>query len=173
MLAEYLGSKIEGDITVVSPDAGGGKRARKFANLLEGMGFDTELAFIDKRRPKGTMNQAVAEEVVGEVEGRTCVIVDDMIDTAGTMCAASELLLKRGASDVYMAATHGVLSGPAIDRLSKSNVKEVVITNTIPLDEGSAIDKIKVLSIAPVIAEALDHVFVDASISEMFQGDNF
>ena len=173
LLAEYLGSKIEGDITVVSPDAGGGKRARKFANLLEGMGFDTELAFIDKRRPKGTMNQAVAEEVVGEVEGRTCVIVDDMIDTAGTMCAASELLLKRGASDVYMAATHGVLSGPAIDRLSKSNVKEVVITNTIPLDEGSAIDKIKVLSIAPVIAEALDHVFEDASISEMFQGDNF
>lgn len=173
LLAEYLASKIEGDITVVSPDAGGGKRARKFANLLEGMGFDTELAFIDKRRPKGTMNQAVAEEVVGEVEGRTCVIVDDMIDTAGTMCAASELLLKRGASDVYMAATHGVLSGPAIDRLSKSNVKEVVITNTIPLDEGSAIDKIKVLSIAPVIAEALDHVFVDASISEMFQGDNF
>ncbi len=173
LLAEYLGSKIKGDITVVSPDAGGGKRARKFANLLEGMGFDTELAFIDKRRPKGTMNQAVAEEVVGEVEGRTCVIVDDMIDTAGTMCAASELLLKRGASDVYMAATHGVLSGPAIDRLSKSNVKEVVITNTIPLDEGSAIDKIKVLSIAPVIAEALDHVFVDASISEMFQGDNF
>ena len=173
LLAEYLGSKIKGDITVVSPDAGGGKRARKFANLLEGMGFDTELAFIDKRRPKGTMNQAVAEEVVGEVEGRTCVIVDDMIDTAGTMCAASELLLKRGASDVYMAATHGVLSGPAIDRLSKSNVKEVVITNTIPLDVGSAIDKIKVLSIAPVIAEALDHVFVDASISEMFQGDNF
>ena len=173
LLAEYLASKIEGDITVVSPDAGGGKRARKFANLLEGMGFDTELAFIDKRRPKGTMNQAVAEEVVGEVEGRTCVIVDDMIDTAGTMCAASELLLKRGASDVYMAATHGVLSGPAIDRLSKSNVKEVVITNTIPLDEGSAIDKIKVLSIAPVIAEALDHVFVDASISEMFQSDNF
>ncbi|MEI2833882.1 MAG: ribose-phosphate diphosphokinase [Acidimicrobiia bacterium] len=173
MLAEYLGSKIEGNITVVSPDAGGGKRARKFATLLEGMGFDTELAFIDKRRPKDTMNQAVAEEVVGDVDGRVCVIVDDMIDTAGTMCAAVDLLISRGATEVYMAATHGVLSGPAIERLEKANVKEVVITNTIPLSEDKQIDKIKVLSIAPVIAEALDHVFEDASISEMFQGDNF
>ena len=173
MLAEYLGSKIEGNITVVSPDAGGGKRARKFATLLEGMGFDTELAFIDKRRPKDTMNQAVAEEVVGDVDGRVCVIVDDMIDTAGTMCAAVDLLISRGATEVYMAATHGVLSGPAIERLEKANVKEVVITNTIPLSEDKQIDKIKVLSIAPVIAEALDHVFEDASISEMFQGYNF
>ena len=173
MLAEYLGSKIEGNITVVSPDAGGGKRARKFATLLEGMGFDTELAFIDKRRPKDTMNHAVTEEVVGDVDGRVCVIVDDMIDTAGTMCAAVDLLISRGATEVYMAATHGVLSGPAIERLEKANVKEVVITNTIPLSEDKQIDKIKVLSIAPVIAEALDHVFEDASISEMFQGDNF
>ena len=173
MLAEYLGSKIEGNITVVSPDAGGGKRARKFATLLEGMGFDTELAFIDKRRPKDTMNQAVAEEVVGDVDGRVCVIVDDMIDTAGTMCAAVDLLISRGATEAYMVATHGVLSGPAIERLEKANVKEVVITNTIPLSEDKQIDKIKVLSIAPVIAEALDHVFEDASISEMFQGDNF
>ena len=140
---------------------------------LEGMGFDTELAFIDKRRPKDTMNQAVAEEVVGDVDGRVCVIVDDMIDTAGTMCAAVDLLISRGATEVYMAATHGVLSGPAIERLEKANVKEVVITNTIPLSEDKQIDKIKVLSIAPVIAEALDHVFEDASISEMFQGDNF
>lgn len=173
MLAEYLGKKIEGHITVVSPDAGGGKRARKFATLLDAMGFDTEIAFIDKRRPKDTMNQAVAEEVVGEVKGRTCVIVDDMIDTAGTMCAAVDLLISRGATDVYMAATHGVLSGPAIERLEKANVKEVVITNTIPLEGDKAIDKIKVLSIAPVIAQALDHVFEDASISEMFHGDNF
>ena len=173
LLAEYLGEKIDGDITVVSPDAGGGKRARKFATLLDAKGFDTEIAFIDKRRPKNTMNQAVAEEVVGEVEGRTCVIVDDMIDTAGTMCAAVDLLISRGAKEVYMAATHGVLSGPAIERLQNANVKEVVITNTIPLEGDKAIDKIKVLSIAPVIAQALDHVFEDASISEMFHGDNF
>lgn len=173
MLAEYLGQKIKGDITVVSPDAGGGKRARKFANLLEAMGFDTEIAFIDKRRPKGTMNEAVAEEVVGEVEGRTCVIVDDMIDTAGTMCAAADLLTARGASEVYMAATHGVLSGPAMERLDAASVKEVVITNTIPIPEGAASKKIKVLSIAPVIAQALDHVFEDTSVSELFHGDNY
>ena len=173
MLAEYLGSKIEGNITVVSPDAGGGKRARKFATLLEGMGFDTELAFIDKRRPKDTMNQAVAEEVVGDVDGRVCVIVDDMIDTAGTMCAAVDLLISRGATEVYMAATHGVLSGPAIERLEKANVKEVVITNTIPLSEDKQIDKIKVLSIAPVFDEAMDKVFEDATFYELYQGDNF
>jgi ribose-phosphate pyrophosphokinase len=173
MLAEYLGQKIKGDITVVSPDAGGGKRARKFANLLEAQGFDTEIAFIDKRRPKGTMNQAVAEEVVGEVKDRTCIIVDDMIDTAGTMCAASDLLSARGASEVYMAATHGVLSGPAMERLDAASVKEVVITNTIPIAEGSASKKIKVLSIAPVIAQALDHVFEDTSVSELFHGDNY
>ncbi|MFN8015994.1 MAG: ribose-phosphate diphosphokinase [Acidimicrobiia bacterium] len=172
LLAEYLGEKIGSDITVVSPDAGGGKRARKFANILETMGIDTELAFIDKRRPKGTFNQSVAEEVVGEVDGRNCVLVDDMIDTAGTMCAAAELLKERGAKDVYMAATHGVLSGPAIERLEKASVKEVVITNTIPLS-ANASTKITALSIAPVIAKALDHVFEDASVSEMFHGDNY
>lgn len=173
LLAEHLGEKIKGDITIVSPDAGGGKRARKFANLLAGMGIEAELAFIDKRRPKGTHNEAVAEEVVGEVDGRTCIVVDDMIDTAGTMCAAAELLKARGATDVYLAATHGVLSGPAIERLEKSSVREVVITNTIPLPESVKSKKITVLSIAPVIAKALDHVFEDASVSEMFHGDNY
>jgi ribose-phosphate pyrophosphokinase len=173
LLAEYLGDKIDGDITVVSPDAGGGKRARRFANILETMNLDTELAFIDKRRPKGTFNQAVAEEVVGEVEGRTCVVVDDMIDTAGTMCAAAELLKERGAKDVYLAATHGVLSGPAIERIEKAPITECVITNTIPLPEHKKNSKIKVLTIAPVIAKALDHVFEDASVSEMFHGDNY
>ncbi len=173
LLAEYLGDKIKGDITVVSPDAGGGKRARKFANILEAMGTDTELAFIDKRRPKGTFNESVAEEVVGEVEGRTCILVDDMIDTAGTMCSAAQLLKERGATDVYLAATHGVLSGPALDRIAGAQIKECVITNTIPLRDTQASDKITVLSIAPIIAKALDHVFEDASVSEMFHGDNY
>ena len=173
LLAEYLGDKIKKDVTVVSPDAGGGKRARKFANILEAMGIDTELAFIDKRRPKGTFNESVAEEVVGEVEGRNCILVDDMIDTAGTMCTAAELLKERGALDVYMAATHGVLSGPALDRISKAPIVECVLTNTIPVPEEKRNGKIKVLSIAPVIAKALDHVFEDASVSEMFHGDNY
>jgi ribose-phosphate pyrophosphokinase len=173
LLAEYLGDKIDGDITVVSPDAGGGKRARKFANILEAMGTDTELAFIDKRRPKGTFNESVAEEVVGEVDGRTCILVDDMIDTAGTMCTAAELLKKRGAKDVYLAATHGVLSGPAMERIKAAPIKECVITNTIPLPETKKSDSITTLSIAPIIAKALDHVFEDASVSEMFHGDNY
>lgn len=173
LLAEYLGGKIQGEITVVSPDAGGGKRARRFANTLESMGTDTELAFIDKRRPKGTFNEAVAEEVVGVVEGRTCILVDDMIDTAGTMCSAAELLKKRGAKDVYLAATHGVLSGPAIERIDTAPIKECVITNTIPLPEAKQSTKISVLSIAPIIAKALDHVFEDSSVSEMFHGDNY
>ena len=173
LLAEYLGEKIKGDVTVVSPDAGGGKRARKFANILEAMSIDTELAFIDKRRPKGTFNESVAEEVVGEVKGRTCILVDDMIDTAGTMCTAAELLKERGATDVYLAATHGVLSGPAIERIGAAPIKECVITNTIPLTDSQKIDNITVLSIAPIIAKALDHVFEDASVSEMFHGENY
>ncbi len=173
LLAEYLGEKIKGDVTVVSPDAGGGKRARKFANILEAMSIDTELAFIDKRRPKGTFNESVAEEVVGEVKGRTCILVDDMIDTAGTMCTAAELLKERGAIDVYLAATHGVLSGPAIERIGAAPIKECVITNTIPLTDSQKIDNITVLSIAPIIAKALDHVFEDASVSEMFHGENY
>lgn len=173
LLAEYLGGKIEGNITVVSPDAGGGKRARKFANILESMEIDTELAFIDKRRPKGTFNESVAEEVVGEVNGRTCILVDDMIDTAGTMCTAADLLKTRGAKEVYLAATHGVLSGPAIERIDGAPITECVITNTIPLSESKKSSKITSLSIAPVIAKALDHVFEDASVSEMFHGDNY
>lgn len=173
LLAEHLGEKIKGDITVVSPDAGGGKRARKFANILEAMGTDTELAFIDKRRPKGTFNESVAEEVVGEVQGRTCILVDDMIDTAGTMCTAATLLKERGATDVYLAATHGVLSGPALERIAAAPIKECVITNTIPIAESKRTENITVLSIAPIIAKALDHVFEDESVSEMFHGDNY
>ena len=104
-----------GPVTVVAPDAGGGKLARRFADRL-----NAEIAFIDKRRPKGTHNVAVATEVVGEIDGRTCVIVDDIIDTAGTVVSAADLLLDRGASEVLIAATHGLLSGPAVDRLKNS-----------------------------------------------------
>jgi ribose-phosphate pyrophosphokinase len=169
LLAEYLAPMIVGSNTViVSPDAGGGKLAHKFASRLDADG----IAFIDKRRPKGTHNVAMAMEVVGRVDGRSCVIVDDMIDTAGTVTSAAELLVARGASEVFVVATHGVLSGPAIDRLKNAPIKEVVVTNTLPIGEEKQFPGLKVLSIAPIIADALDAVFEDTSVSEIFEGDN-
>jgi ribose-phosphate pyrophosphokinase len=175
VLAEYLSSTITGPITVVSPDAGGGKLMRRYANRFEEAGLtDVELAFIDKRRPKGIHNVAVAGELVGsDVAGRSCIIVDDMIDTAGTVCNAAELLVERGAIDVVIAASHGLLSGPAVERLAKAPVREVVVTNTLPIPADKQFPHLRVLSIAPLVAEAIDAVFEDTSVSELFHGDNF
>ncbi len=174
VIAEYLAGTLDGDVTVVAPDAGGGKLARRYATRLEGEGSaDIELAFIDKHRPKGTHNLAVATEVVGNVSGRTCVLVDDMIDTAGTVVSAAELLMARGAREVIIAATHGLLSGPAVDRLKNGPVKEVVVTNTLPLSDDKIFDTLRVLSIAPLLAAAIDAVFGDGSVSGLFGGDNF
>lgn len=167
VLSEYLAANVDGGVTVVSPDAGGGKLARRYAHVL-----DADLAFIDKRRPRGTHNVAEATEVVGEVEGRTCVLVDDMIDTAGTVVSAANLLVDRGATEVYVAATHGLFSGPAVDRLKNAPVSEVIVTNTLPIPDEKQFDSLRVLSIAPLIAEAIDAVFEDTSVSELFGGDN-
>jgi ribose-phosphate pyrophosphokinase len=172
LLADYLASEVSGDVVVVSPDAGGLKLARRFANCLGDAGVESDLAFIDKRRPKGTHNVAEATEVVGNVAGSVCVLVDDMIDTAGTITSAVNLLLDRGAAEVWVAATHGVLSGPAVDRLKNAPVKQVVVTNTLPIPDDKRFDALQVLSIAPTIAEALDAVFEDTSVSEIFRGDN-
>jgi len=171
-LAEHLAQRLDGAVTVVTPDAGGGKLARRYANHFLDFGIDAELAFIDKRRPKGTQNVAEAVEVVGEVEGRVCVLVDDMIDTAGTIASAATLLSRRGAVDVVVAATHGVLSGPAIDRLKNAPIREVVVSNTLEIPSEKRWDALRVISIAPVIAEALAAVFTEASVSEIFRGDN-
>src|SRR6266513_1096266 len=157
VLVDHLARSLPGGpLTVVAPDAGGGKLARRFADRL-----NAEIAFIDKRRPKGTHNVAVATEVVGEIDGRTCLIVDDIIDTAGTVVSAADLLLDRGASDVVIAATHGLLSGPAVDRLKNSRVKEVVVTNTVPVGDDKRFDNLEVLSIAPLLANAIRAVFED------------
>ena len=172
ILAEHLADAGGRAMTVVSPDAGGGKLAHRFVNQFAERGMDAEIAFIDKRRPKGTHNVAEAVEVVGDVAGRSCVLVDDMIDTAGTITAAADLLHKRGASDVTVAATHGVLSGPAVDRLKNAPVREVIVTNTIPIPDDKRWDSLTVLSVAPIIAKALDAVFADSSVSEIFRGDN-
>jgi ribose-phosphate pyrophosphokinase len=174
LLAEYLAGRVDGsrELTVVSPDAGGGKLARRFANILGDHGIAADLAFIDKRRPKGMHNVAVANEVVGEVAGRHCVLVDDMIDTAGTIVSAANLLIDRGAAEVSVLATHGLLSGPAVDRLKNAPVREVVVTNTLPIPSEKHFDSLTVLSIAPIVADALDAVFHDSSVSELFKGDN-
>lgn len=174
LLANHMVRELDPNVqvTVVSPDAGGGKLARRFANCLEEHDIETDLAFIDKRRPKGTHNVAVAEEVVGEVAGRQCLLVDDMIDTAGTIVSAAELLTKRGADSVSIVATHGLLSGPAIDRLKNGPIRGVVLTNTLPIPSEKRFDALTVLSIAPIVATAIDAVFADASVSELFKGDN-
>ncbi len=167
VLVDWMAGNLGDDLVVVSPDAGRVKVAERYANQLH-----ADLAIVHKRRIKGAKNQVEAKEVVGEVEGRTCVLIDDMIDTAGTIVAAAEQLTERGASAVYCAATHGVFSGPAIDRLKNSTIEKVVITNTLPLPPEKRIDKIEVLSAAGIIADAIDAVFEDSSVSEIFDGQN-
>lgn len=155
------------DPVIVSPDSGRIKVAERMAQHL-----NADLAFVYKRRPKGMHNVAVARDVIGEVDGRQCVLVDDMIDTAGTIVSAAEILYERGASEVWAMATHGVLSDPATERLKNSRIARVVITNTLPLPSEKQIDKIEVLSVAKIMADALDAVFEDTSVSEIFNGEN-
>lgn len=168
LFVEYLGGRIAGPTTVVSPDAGRVKLAERYAGHL-----DTTVAFVHKRRSTDVRNVVVALEVVGEVTGRHAIIVDDMIDTAGTVVAAAELLRERGALSVRVAATHGVLSPPAIDRLKNAPIDEIVITNTLPVPEDARrLDKLTVLSIGPVLAGVIDAIFTDASVSAIFKGEN-
>jgi len=170
VLEAYIRQQAPDSPVIVSPDSGRIKVAERMAQHLGDCGAD--LAFIYKRRPKGTANVAEAAEVMGDVEGRLCVLTDDMIDTAGTICAAAELLIERGAPEVWAMATHGVLSGPAIDRLKNSPLERIVLTNTLPLPPEKQLPKIEVLSVAPLIAEALGAVFDDTSVSEIFDGEN-
>jgi len=155
------------DMVVVAPDAGRVKVAERFSQHL-----NSDLAFVHKRRPRGTANQVEALDVVGEVEGRHCVLIDDMIDTAGTICAGAELLAERGASDIWAMATHPVLSDPALERLEKSPLSRVVVTDTLPIAPDRRIEKLAVLSVSKLIADAIDAVFEDTSVSEIFGGEN-
>ncbi len=158
---EYL-RQIEGDLAIISPDAGGTERARHYAKRL-----NATLAIIDKRRDEP--NKAKAMNLIGDVKGKVAVVVDDMIDTAGTMVAAADVLLDHGAKDVIACATHPVLSGPAIQRLCGSSFSEVVVTNTIPVDEKMAqCPKLKMLSVAGLLAKAIHNIHTDSSISVLF-----
>lgn len=168
LFEDYITSRLDGPITFVSPDSGGVKRATTFARHV-----DAEVAFVYKRRRSDVRNEMAAEWVVGEVEGRHCVIVDDMIDTAGTVIASAELLVKRGALSVVVLATHGVLAGPAVERLSAAPFSEIIITNTLPVTkEAMTLPNLTVLSIAPLLAGTIDAIFSDRSVSELFKGEN-
>ncbi|MBP0455752.1 ribose-phosphate diphosphokinase [Kitasatospora sp. RG8] len=166
LLADYLGEKVDRDrLTIVSPDAGRVKVADQWSDRL-----GAPLAIIHKRRDMTQANTILSAEVVGDVKDRVCVLVDDMIDTAGTICAAADALFENGAADVIVAATHGVLSGPAADRLKNSRVSEFVFTNTLPTPAELQLDKITTLSIAPSIAAAIREVFEDGSVTSLFEG---
>jgi ribose-phosphate pyrophosphokinase len=165
LLADYLESRISGDVTIVAPDAGRVRVAERWTDRLA-----CPLAIIHKRRDPDVPNQVKMSEVVGDVRGRTCIIVDDMIDTAGTITKAAEALLEAGASEVIAAATHAVLSGPAVDRLKNSAISEVVVTNTLPIAPESQFDSLTVLSIAPLFARAIHAVFSDGSVTDLFGG---
>ncbi|RKT16211.1 ribose-phosphate pyrophosphokinase [Streptomyces sp. 1114.5] len=166
LLADYIGEKVDrSKLTVVSPDAGRVKVADQWCDRLA-----APLAIIHKRRDITQANTILSADVVGDVEGRVCVLVDDMIDTAGTICAAADALFENGAADVLVAATHGVLSGPAADRLKNSRVSEFVFTNTLPTPAQLQLDKITTLSIAPSIAAAIREVFEEGSVTSLFEG---
>lgn len=161
ILANYFANKGMSDVVVVSPDHGGVTRARKLAERLE-----APIAIIDKRRPEP--NVAEVMNIVGNIEGKTAVIIDDIIDTAGTITLAASALMEAGAKEVYACCTHPVLSGPAIERINNSPIREMVVTNTIPLPPDKAIEKIKVLSVAPIIGEAIIRVHEELSVSKLF-----
>ncbi|MEU6862620.1 ribose-phosphate diphosphokinase [Streptomyces sp. NPDC046876] len=165
VLADYVGAKVDRTkLTIVSPDAGRVRVADRWCDRL-----DAPLAIVHKRRDKDVANQVTVHEVVGEVKGRVCVLVDDMIDTGGTICAAAEALFAHGAEDVIVTATHGILSGPAADRLKNSKVSEFIFTNTLPDPSDLELDKITVLSIAPMVARAVREVFEDGSVTSLFE----
>ncbi len=169
VLEQYVRTHADEPV-IVSPDAGRIKVAERMRQHLHDKGAD--LAFIYKSRPKGTTNVAQAKDVIGDVRGRLCILTDDMIDTGGTIVSAAEVLLEKGATEVWAMATHGVLSGPAVDRLKNAPITRLVLTDTLPLPPEKQIDKIEVLSVAPIIAAALSAVFDDSSVSEIFGGEN-
>ena len=165
LLAQHVASRVSTDeITVVSPDAGRVRVAERWTDVL-----GAPLAIIHKRRDPDVPNQVRVFEVVGDVKDRVCVVVDDMIDTGGTIVKAAETLFENGAKDVIVAATHGILSDPARDRLQQSRISEVVVTDTLPIPEERQFDKLTVLSIAPILAKAINEVFTDGSVTKMFE----
>jgi ribose-phosphate pyrophosphokinase len=168
ILASYVQDRLDvSRVTVVAPDAG---RVRVCERWTDRLGCP--LAIIHKRRDPDVANRVRILEVVGQVAGRTCIVVDDMIDTGSTIVNAAETLFEQGAAQVIVTATHGVLSGPAVDLLKNSKVSEVIITNTLPIPAEKRFDKLTVLSIAPLLARAINEVFSDGSVTSLFDGQS-
>jgi ribose-phosphate pyrophosphokinase len=162
VILKDIKERFTSSLVVVSPDAGGTERARAFAKRL-----DTGLAIIDKRRSGPNVSEVM--NIIGEVEGQTCIVVDDMIDTAGTLCQAAQALMEKGAVEVYACATHAVLSGPALERINQSSLKEVVVTNSIPVsDKVKECPRLRQLSVAELLAEAIRRIHGDESVSSLF-----
>ena len=165
LLADHIAARVDLDrITVVSPDAGRVRVAEKWTDIL-----GAPLAIIHKRRDPDTPNEVRVFEVVGDVRDRVCIVVDDMIDTGGTIVKAADTLFENGAAEVIVAATHGILSEPAAQRLQESRISEVVVTNTLPIPEDRQFEKLTILSIAPLLAQAIYEVFTDGSVTRMFE----
>jgi ribose-phosphate pyrophosphokinase len=164
IIGKYLSTneRYKDDLVIVSPDIGGVKRTRKLSEWL-----NSPIAIIDKRRPAPNVSEVM--NVIGDIENKKVILIDDIIDTAGSIVNGAEALIKLGAKEVYACCTHAVLSGPAIERLQNSVIKEVIVLNTIPVPPEKAIDKIKVLSVAPIFAEAIKRVYEDVSVSVLFE----
>ncbi|GAA0224868.1 ribose-phosphate diphosphokinase [Metaclostridioides mangenotii] len=163
ILADHFNQMDIEDLVVVSPDLGSVTRSRQFANSLKG---EVPIAIIDKRRPKANVSEVM--NIIGEVEGKNVILMDDMIDTAGTIVNAAQALKKFGAKDVYACCTHGVLSGPAIDRISESDIKELIVLDTIQLPEEKRIEKIKIKTVANLFGDAIQKIFSNESVSKLF-----
>lgn len=161
ILADYFVKKNIEDVVVVSPDHGSVTRARNMAEKM-----DCPIAIVDKRRPEP--NKSEIMNIIGDIKGKNCILLDDMIDTAGTICNAAGALKELGAKDVYACATHAVLSGPAVERIEKSCIKEMVLLNTLPLSDEKKLDKMTVLSVAPIFSEVLSRVYTNGSVSTLF-----
>ena len=174
LLADWFAQNVlQDDFVIVSPDAGGVRLADKWLQHLgEFHGLSGQVAFMHKRRARDARNVSETKSVVGEVQGKVCVVVDDMIDTAGTLTKGVDVLIEAGASEVYAAATHPLLSEPAVDRIKNSQIKQLVVTNTLPLGPEKEFDKLVVLSIAPIVAQTIKAVFEEGSVSSLFHGEN-
>ena len=161
ILAKYFGDKNMEDVCVVSPDHGSVTRARNMAERL-----DAPIAIVDKRRPEP--NKSEIMNIIGDIDGKNCILLDDMIDTAGTICNAASALIELGAKNVYACATHGVLSGPAKERLEKSPIQELVLLNTLPIDDEKKLDKMTFISVGPIFSEVITRVYQGGSVSTLF-----
>jgi ribose-phosphate pyrophosphokinase len=167
LFRQYIKDNVGKDVVFVAPDAGRAKLTERYSSYL-----GADIAIIHKQRSTVTKNQVEAKYLIGDVEGRNCVIIDDMIDTAGTFCAAAEMLKENGAKTVYGLATHGIFSEPALQRIEDSAFEKIVVTNTVPIDTRGVTKKVEVLSVAELLANAINAVATSRSVSALFEGQN-